>query len=273
MANFWFKFEWDVWRGDRQLRRCSKETRGFWIDSIAEMEAQETYYLEGTPLELCRDLNSTFDEFERSIAELDRTGAATIEKNQTVVKILSRRLLRKINLTEYNRLKQQERRQRLVSNGGQDTLSKIQSSESLRVQEESSKQDSKNDAETAAEHPVERRIWKDGIDLLNKSGLTEKQARPLLGRLAKDYGNELLAESIAATQAKNPADPVPFLIAVLKRRSSPNPNALVGKHDPSTEEPLQCQTCLDTGEIRQKIEGSDWQVKLVPCPECAAVAA
>lgn len=124
MGNFWFKFEWELWRNDKQLRRCSKETRGFWIDCIAVMEEQQTFFIEGTPDEICREVVADRGEFDRAIAELSRTGAATIEKCQEVVKIVSRRLLRKVNLTEYNRLKKQEERERRMSSGGQDPPSK-----------------------------------------------------------------------------------------------------------------------------------------------------
>lgn len=115
--HFWFKFEWDKWRNDPSLRRCNKEAKGFWIDAIAAMEELDTYFLEGTPEDLCRDLVCTMDEFERSIAELKRTGAATISKSQGRVKVVSRKLLKEVNLTEYNRLKQQEsRKKRRVKN-------------------------------------------------------------------------------------------------------------------------------------------------------------
>lgn len=124
MANFWFKFEWDAWRDDRQLRRCSKETRGFWIDCIAEMEKHNTYFLEGTPDEIGRDVGANQGEVDRSLAELTRTGAANITEYQGVVKIMSRRLLKKHDLTEYNRIKQQECRERKVSSECQDLPSK-----------------------------------------------------------------------------------------------------------------------------------------------------
>lgn len=116
----------------------------------------------------------------------------------------------------------------------------------------------------AEEYPVERRIWKDGIDLLVKSALTETQARPLLGRLAKDYGSELLAECIAATQAKNPADPKGFLIGALRKRSNPNPEAVVGKYVPPEEPDIfpECASCNNT----QFLNG-DWKSQQ-PCPDC-----
>ncbi len=128
MPNYWFKFEWDGWRNDPQLRRCCKETKGFWIDCIAAMEELGTYFLEGTPEDICRDVVATRQEFDRSISELFRTNAATIyisslknseisvknlqkiDANHEIVKIVSRRLLKKANLTEYNRLKKRESR-------------------------------------------------------------------------------------------------------------------------------------------------------------------
>jgi len=84
------------------------------------MEEQQTFFIEGTPDEICRDVVADRGEFDRSIAELTRTGAATVERCQEVVKLLSRRLLKKLNLTEYNRIKQQESRAGIVSRSGQE---------------------------------------------------------------------------------------------------------------------------------------------------------
>jgi hypothetical protein len=109
---YWCKFEYRLWRNDPELRLCSKETRGFWIDCIASMEDKEVYFLEGTIDEICRDVVCTEGEFKRSIAQLKRTNAATIEQKGRNVKIVSRKILKAVNLREYNRLKKQEERQR-----------------------------------------------------------------------------------------------------------------------------------------------------------------
>lgn len=108
--HFWFKFEWDKWRDDSQLRRCSKEAKGFWIDCIALMEKEDTWFIEGTPEEICRDVVATMDEFERSIAEFQRTKAVSVSKSQGRVKLVSRKILKAVNLTEYNKLKKRESR-------------------------------------------------------------------------------------------------------------------------------------------------------------------
>ncbi len=133
------------------------------------------------------------------------------------------------------------------------------------------------DAAIAAveEIPVERRIWKDGIDLLKKSDLTESKARPLLGRLAKDYGKIELAAAIAVTQAENPADPQPFLIGVLRKRSGATDKVklMVGKPQ-VTEQTWNCPDCFDNGQVSRKPENAtyDWQIELIDCPRCREVA-
>jgi hypothetical protein len=90
--------------------------------------------------------------------------------------------------------------------------------------------------------------WQQGIEILKHSGkMTEAQARPFLGRLAKQYSQPLLAEAIAATYAEKPVDPRAFLIGVLQERSGDNMRAKssVGRDD-----------------------GVERAVELVPCAKC-----
>jgi hypothetical protein len=110
--NFWFKFEMAAWLGDKALLRCSFETRGFWIQCIAIMEDEEVSFLEGTPGELANLIGCQLDVFERSVAELQRTKAAEIAKSQDFVKIVSRRLVKRYNLREYNRIQKQKEREK-----------------------------------------------------------------------------------------------------------------------------------------------------------------
>lgn len=123
-----------------------------------------------------------------------------------------------------------------------------------------------------SKHPAEVRIWDAGTELLERSGLSTKQAKPFLGRLAKDYGSELLAECIASALAKNPADPKAYLIAVLKGRTQDKAKSQVGKHtEPETK--VECKTCSDTGEVSQKprVAKYDWEIEIVPCPDCKPI--
>lgn len=126
---------------------------------------------------------------------------------------------------------------------------------------------------TVATSPIERRIWEDGVDLLvQKAAMKEESARPLLGRLAKQYGEALLAESIAVVLAENPADPKTRLIGVLKHRSNPNPEITVGKSRESDDPPPNCPVCADTGDrvIASNDVDAIGGVKIVRCTECEA---
>jgi hypothetical protein len=138
---------------------------------------------------------------------------------------------------------------------------------------ESLQPESNGDAANAAipdETPVERRIWKDGVALLTSSGLQDRDARSLLGKMAKDSGKIELAKAIAATQAQNPADPKTYLLGILKPKALP---AHVGKSEEKAPEP-SCEECRDLKTIGVPDPDSEYAWKLieVPCPECAAVA-
>ncbi len=81
----------------------------------------------------------------------------------------------------------------------------------------------------ADEISVGRIIWTEGVELLTQGETNERTARSFLGKLAKTYSNELLAECIAVTQANNPVEPKEFLIGTLKSRSG-NQKPSVGNY-------------------------------------------
>jgi hypothetical protein len=118
--NYWFKFEWLAWLNDRDLSRCSLETQGFWLRCICLMEEDETSFLEGTIAQIANLLGCSPTIVRRCINELEQTKAATIErpktqkllKNQGFVKVVSRRLVKRYNLREYNRLAKRKERSR-----------------------------------------------------------------------------------------------------------------------------------------------------------------
>lgn len=277
MANFWFKFEWDAWRNDRQLRRCSKEARGFWIDCIAAMEELGTYFLEGTPDEICREVVADRGEFDRSIAELSRHEAATVEKSQGVVKIISRRLLKKANLTEYNRLKQREHRGQLVVNDESNEPSKELESESSRTLDSSPIGEEVNTPPDKPEPKIllpinfqisdDMRAWavKETPSVRIDSELeefvtfwrdiaTKNNKRTMRGWNAtwKKRMRDLQAEASKSNGRTNGYRPF----------DAGKPQAI--------ETQFTCKKCLDTGEVTQKPRNAkyDWELEAVPCPDC-----
>lgn len=129
-SNFWFKFEWLAWLNDRDLGRCSLETQGFWVRCICLMEESETWLIEGTVAHIANLVGTSEAITKRCIDELRSTGAADIEicqydvnvfsakkstrnaKCQDHVKVVSRRLLKRENLREYNKLQQRKTREK-----------------------------------------------------------------------------------------------------------------------------------------------------------------
>jgi hypothetical protein len=106
-----------------------------------------------------------------------------------------------------------------------------------------------------AEDPVERRIWTDGVELLVRAGMSEKAARPLLGRWAADHGRERLAMAIAAAQAANSPDPKGYIGGVLRTLKGDKAAMYVGKEGPSVEiikadlGQYACAECFDSGRV------------------------
>ena len=59
-------------------------------------------------------------------------------------------------------------------------------------------------------------IWDIGREMLIECGLTDGNARSLLGKLLKDHGKENLAKAIASTMSANPVNPQQYLLKVLQ---------------------------------------------------------
>jgi len=104
----------------------------------------------------------------------------------------------------------------------------------------------------AAVAAVDKQIsWIDAGIALLKPVMTEAQARPFLGRLAKEYSAAEMHTAIEATDAEKPADVKAFLIGVLKKRAADKGKMQVGRNVPSTEADFteECLICFDTGSV------------------------
>ncbi len=115
--------------------------------------------------------------------------------------------------------------------------------------------------------PVEQRIWRDGVELLVRTGGKEREVRSLLGDLAKKHGRGQLASAIAEVQGVNPANPRDYLIKLLRDRTSRNN---VGRSDEPAAPPPTCSTCSDQKEItRKKADAkTSFDLEWIPCPDC-----
>lgn len=119
-------------------------------------------------------------------------------------------------------------------------------------------------------------VWGDGLELLMTTAkMTEAQARPFLGRLAKKYDKQTVLDAINVTAAEKPADPRSFLIGVLRERSGDNMRAklYVGKDRGSEAAFADCDHCENTR--RRHPDVTDWQDPrfIVSCEHCSVMAA
>lgn len=62
-------------------------------------------------------------------------------------------------------------------------------------------------------------IWKLGVGKLVATGTSEPDARSLLGKMRRDYGEDVLSSAITKLLAQNPVDPKAYLVGILQGRS------------------------------------------------------
>lgn len=62
-------------------------------------------------------------------------------------------------------------------------------------------------------------IWTTGVQMLVRAGVKEAQARPYLGKLVKEYGEDAVGAAIGVAALKNPVDPKAFIVATLQQRA------------------------------------------------------
>lgn len=82
-GDWWFKFEIPAWRNSPELRKCSLEARGFWIECIAIMRDAGDHFITGTATDFARMVGCFPDEAARCIDELSKTKTADVKSTVT----------------------------------------------------------------------------------------------------------------------------------------------------------------------------------------------
>lgn len=108
--NWWFKFDFRLWRTDSDLRRCSLETKGFWLEVLCIMHETGDYKVEGTLEDLARLVGCHTSDITRCAIELQRTKTADVTLGNGTVTLVSRRLKRELKEREQTRLRVQRHR-------------------------------------------------------------------------------------------------------------------------------------------------------------------
>lgn len=255
-----FQFYPADWRKDPGVQSLSFHDRGVWFEILClmhESEQRGKLLLNGKPMPngaLARLLGLDDQTLAETLTALLDYGVASRDDQGALT---NRRMIRDDRL--------RKKRSDCGKLGGNPNL--LNQTPKQKPTPSSSSSTSSSDSDTpyraadaaAADDPVERRIWKDGIALLSRSGMTEKQARPFLGRLAKDHGRMQVASAIAVTQAANAVDARAYIVAVLQERSNAKAGMAVGRFDPARTLKVEaaCLECFDTGQIYETSAGGD----------------
>jgi len=162
--------------------------------------------------------NGVTDDASVTLCNADKTPTSVTMRNGKVT-IISRRMSR--DAKSRKQAKDRQLRYRSKKRDAKDDAPDTPRNENVISYSSSSSSVTKVTDADDGELPVERRVWKDGVDLLMKDGnASENVARSFLGKLVKQYGVDLLAEAISVTITKNPVNPKEFLVGTLKSRSS-----------------------------------------------------
>lgn len=72
-------------------------------------------------------------------------------------------------------------------------------------------------------------LWNAGKSLLSQSGVPAAQCGSIVGKLVKDYGNDIVVEAVRTAVVERPADPVGYLKATCQHAAGQR-SAKPGKH-------------------------------------------
>jgi len=224
------------WRGDQALRAVSLAARGLWIDCLCIMhEAQPYGHLvlgsqPVTDVALARMTGTTPDQISELLGELESAAVFARRSDGTIYSRRMTRDFKKAKIGEKSAKKrwsqvpekQEEngvpnRSPNGYPNGGPTGLPITQIPDT-RKKEESKipKPDGfGRDEPVAAPADPKQRLWGEGVPALLAMGVSEKQARPIIGRWLRDCGDDAMRVLDAIQRAREhaPMDPVPWITA------------------------------------------------------------
>ncbi len=108
--NWYFPFEYRVWQSDPALSQCSLAARGFWLEILCAMYAQEVYTVTGGVEKIARMTRCDSSEVAKYAIELKDANVCDVTLGNGDVTLLSRRLKRDISVKEQTRLRVQRSR-------------------------------------------------------------------------------------------------------------------------------------------------------------------
>lgn len=80
--------------------------------------------------------------------------------------------------------------------------------------------DAKASADKSAEEMTKAELWSAGKSILSQAGMPEKQCGSFIGKLVKDYGNEIVVDAVRAAVVEQAPDPASYIKAVCIKASA-----------------------------------------------------
>jgi hypothetical protein len=174
--NWWFKFDFRLWRSDADLRLLSLEARGFWVELLCVMHEKDTYTMTATFEELGWLIGCSPEVAARCIVQIKNSNVADVTLGNGDVTVLSRRLYREAKEREQSRLRVQKFR----SNGPVTQQSKSKSNKKEK------KKKSSPAAKASPDHSKLMSYHSERIKVVNDRAAQGKAVKTLLQNFTAD---------------------------------------------------------------------------------------
>lgn len=216
-ARPWLKFYPRDWRADEKLRNCSLAARGLWMEMLAIMHGSERYghlLINGnapTDDQIAVQAGASSPQVTDLIAELDAAGVFSRTASRS---IYSRRMTKDEKKAKTARKNGQSGgNPNLLKQKGKSPLvkgeDKAQDKDTLKLRgQRPESSDTNVSGETPAEDPV-KAVFDLGVSILTKAGLSDREARSLVGRWRKLHGDPATSEALLSAREKS--DPVAWI--------------------------------------------------------------
>lgn len=227
-----FQFYPADWRKDPGVQALSYHDRGVWFEILClmhESEQRGKLLLNGKAMPedaLARLLGLDKQNLSRTLTTLLDYGV--MSRDEETGALISRRMVRDESIRKM--------RQEVGKLGGNPNLVNQKSNQKSERQDNQIPTPSSSSSPSTTNQKSSRRdagaprkpnvIWDLGVTMLVNAGWTEANARSFIGKQAKEYGQQQLAQAISATSSANPANPHEYLVKTLKEQQT-NGN---GKH-------------------------------------------
>jgi hypothetical protein len=219
MSAPWMKFYPRDWRGDQALRAVSLSARGLWVEMLTIMHEASPYghlILGGRGVSndvLARMAGASMEEVGALLSELESAGVFSRTRKDV---IYSRRMVKDHSRSEKGRKSVKRRWEQTADNQKENDQPNRSPNRHPITQKPEARGSVSND--TGEPPNIPKMIFDLGIGLLVAAGHKDREARSILGKWRRDFGDSAVLSALLDCQAKNIANPVEWMPKRLKAR-------------------------------------------------------